>query len=272
MHWSILTPQWMEPLYQEDTCLRQKWYVSMQILHCRRLSIVKELDLAESKMFIVQQRCPSNSNTRHLVKTRMCLKQTQIWMFFWTMIVLLFTISNIYKTPSLPESKWCFQLPLNISTNLPPNLTLNWCGRKGDFLRKTHFIYSRHGTKISHLWKRKISFPATFKGDMLVPWRVFGGYLECIWISHVSYGFLFVQSRHMYQKRRVFSTSQTYLIQHVARQVVGRCTHFWLAQLVWADFFLVAAGLKEAVGMTMDVLGRVVHVSCWHMYMLHSIT
>ena len=113
-------------------------------------------------------------------------KTNSDFVFFWTMIVLFFIISNIYKTPSLPESKWCFQLPLNISTNLPPNVTLNWCGRKGDFLRKTHFIYSRHGTKISHLWKRKISFPATFKGDMLVPWRVFGMYLDfsCfIWIS-----------------------------------------------------------------------------------------
>ena len=28
------------------------------------------------------------------------------------------------------------------------------------------------GTDISHLWKRKIIFPATFKGDMLVRWRV----------------------------------------------------------------------------------------------------
>ena len=27
-------------------------------------------------------------------------------------------------------------------------------------------------TNISHLWKRKIIFPATFKGDMSVPWRV----------------------------------------------------------------------------------------------------
>ena len=35
----------------------------------------------------------------------------------------------------------------------------------------------------------------------------------------------------------------------------------WLS-LFGQIFFLVAAGLKEAVGMTMDVLGRVVHVSC----------
>ena len=28
------------------------------------------------------------------------------------------------------------------------------------------------GTNISNLWRKKIIFPATFKGDMLVPWRV----------------------------------------------------------------------------------------------------
>ena len=28
------------------------------------------------------------------------------------------------------------------------------------------------GTNISHVWKRKIIVPATFEGDMLVPWRV----------------------------------------------------------------------------------------------------
>ena len=32
--------------------------------------------------------------------------------------------------------------------------------------------YTLLGTNISHLWKRNIIFPATFKGDMLVPWRV----------------------------------------------------------------------------------------------------
>ena len=30
--------------------------------------------------------------------------------------------------------------------------------------------YTLLGTNISHLWKRKIFFPATFKGDMLVAW------------------------------------------------------------------------------------------------------
>lgn len=51
--------------FTKKTHVYDNWYVSMQqILHCRRLSIVKELDLAESKMFIVQQRCPNNSNTR----------------------------------------------------------------------------------------------------------------------------------------------------------------------------------------------------------------
>ena len=39
---------------------------------------------------------------------------------------------------------------------------------------RTFFIpmVTLQGTNISHLWKRKIIFPATFKGDVLVPWRV----------------------------------------------------------------------------------------------------
>ena len=32
------------------------------------------------------------------------------------------------------------------------------------------------GTNISHLWKRKLIFAGTFKGDMLLPWRaIFSG-------------------------------------------------------------------------------------------------
>ena len=49
-------------------------------------------------------------------------------------------------------------------------------------------------------------------------------------------------------KRDAIPNSTNFFDTNVARQVVGRCTHFWLAQLVWADFFLVAAWLKKSRG------------------------
>ena len=88
-------------------------------------------------------------------------------------------------TEFLPSTVSCHRL-LTIPSSRHPNLlrlAVTSHGFHSCFRTRSHRFmpglclfqkkhYTLLGTNISHLWKRKIIFPATSKGDMLVPWKV----------------------------------------------------------------------------------------------------
>ena len=72
--------------------------------------------------------------------------------------------------------QWCLMIDLTwLKHMFFPNWTPPGTRFGSDKIDCKNMIH-RHillGTNISHLWKRKIIFPATFNRDMLVPWRVY---------------------------------------------------------------------------------------------------